>query len=118
MVSVFIEAVPANRSIAKAVCDYNRSRGGVRADYTVFGMQIRIRGDKKLVLKRAIVEEAIGRELTENEWQSVSWNYVGTITRSGQSELIFEDSEESKTLDAYWDKRLERYKNHEINTRK
>ena len=113
MVSVFIEAVPANLSIAKAICDYNRSRGN-HADYTAFGMQIRIRGDKKLVLKRAIVEEAIGRELTENEWQSVSWNYVGTITRSGQSELIFEDSEESKILDAYWDKRLERYKNHEI----
>lgn len=112
MVSVFIEAVPANLSIAKAICDYNRSRGN-HADYTAFGMQIRIRGDKKLVLKRAIVEEAIGRELTENEWQSVSWNYVGTITKSGQSELIFEDSEESKILDAYWDKRLERYKNHE-----
>ncbi len=109
MVSVFIEAVPANLSIAKAVCDYNRSRGN-HADYTAFGMQIRIRGDKKLVLKRAIIEEAIDRELTENEWQSVSWNYVGTITRSGQSELIFEDSEESKILDAYWDKRLERLK--------
>ncbi len=113
MVSVFIEAVPANLSIAKAVCDYNRGRGN-HADYTAFGMQIRIRGDKKLVLKRAIVEEAIGRELTENEWQSVSWNYVGTITKSGQSELIFEDSEESEILDAYWDKRLERYKNNEI----
>ncbi len=113
MVSVFIEAVPANLSIAKAVCDYNRSRGN-HADYTAFGMQIRIRGDKKLVLKRAIVEEAIGRELTENEWQSVSWNYVGTITRSGQSELIFEDTEESKILDAYWDKRLESLKNHKI----
>lgn len=112
MVSVFIEAVPANLSIAKAICDYNRSRGN-HADYTAFGMQIRIRGDKKLVLKRAIVEEAIGRELTENEWQSVSWNYVGTITKSGQSELIFEDSEESEILDAYWDKQLERYKNHE-----
>ena len=109
MVSVFIEAVPANLSIAKAICDYNHSRGN-HADYTAFGMQIRIRGDKKLVLKRAIVEEAIGRELTENEWQSVSWNYVGTITRSGQSELIFEDTEESKILDAYWDKRLKSFK--------
>ena len=108
MVSVFIEAVPANLLIAKAVCDYNRSRGN-HANYTAFGMQIRIRGAKKLVLKRAIVEEAIGRELTENEWQSVSWNYVGTITRSGQSEFIFEDSEESEILDAYWDKRLKRW---------
>ena len=116
MVSVFIEAVPANLSIAKAVCDYNRSRGN-HADYTAFGMQIRIRGDKKLVLKRAIVEEAIGRELTENEWQSVSWNYVGTITRSGQSELIFEDSEESKILDAYWDKRLKSFKTRDVQSR-
>ncbi len=104
MVSVFLEAVPANMLIAKAVCEDNRSN---HANYTPFGMLIRIRGDKKLVLKRVVIEEAIGRELTENEWQSVTWNYIGGISKSEQNELIFEDSEESKVLDAYWDKRLE-----------
>lgn len=111
MVSVFIEAVPANLLIAKAVCAYNR---GNHANYIAFGMLIRIRGDKKLVLKRAVIEEAIGRELTENEWQSVTWNHIGGISKLEQEEIVFEDSEESKVLDAYWDKRLERLKNHEI----
>ena len=111
MVSVFIEAVPANMRIAKAVCEDNKNNN---ADYVHFGMQIRIRGGKKLVLKRAIIEAAIGRELTENEWQSVTWNHIGTITKSEQNELIFEDSAESEVIDAYWDKRLESYKNHEI----
>ncbi|MCW3133959.1 MAG: MmoB/DmpM family protein [Methanophagales archaeon] len=107
MVSVFIEAVPVNLLIAKAVCEDNRDN---HADYTPFGMLIRIRGDKKLVLKRVVIEEAIGRELTENEWQSAAWNYIGTISKSEQNELIFEDSAESKIMDAYWDKRLESYK--------
>ena len=111
MVSVFIEAVPVNLLIAKAVCEDNRDN---HADYTPFGMLIRIRGDKKLVLKRAIIEEAIGRELTENEWQSVTWNHTGTITKLDQNELVFEDSAESEIIDAYWDKRLQSYKNHEI----
>jgi hypothetical protein len=108
MVSVFIEAVPANVLIAKAVCEDNR--GGNNANYTCFGMQIRIRGDKKLVLKREIIEQAIGRGLTENEWQSVTWNYIGTITKSEQNEIVFEDSAESEIMDAYWDKRLESFK--------
>ncbi len=109
MVSVFIEAVPANLLIAKAVCNDNEVNN---ANFIHFGMLIRIRGDKKLVLKRVVIEEAIGRELTENEWQSVTWNYIGTITKSEQNELIFEDSAESEIMDAYWDKRLESYKNH------
>ncbi len=109
MVSVFIDAVPANLLIAKAVCAYNRDN---HADYTPFGMLIRIRGDKKLVLNRMIIEEAIGRELTENEWQSATWNYIGTITKLEQNELIFENSAESEIMDAYWDKRLKSF--HEI----
>ncbi|RJS77841.1 hypothetical protein CW713_09900 [Methanophagales archaeon] len=109
MVSVFIEAMPTNLLIAKAICEDNR---GNQADYTPFGMLIRIRGDKKLILKRGVIEEAIGRELTENEWQSATWNYIGKISKSKKNELIFEDSAESKALDAYWDKRLESYKKH------
>ena len=107
MVSVFIEAVPANVRIAKAVCEDNR---GNNAHYTSFGLLIRLRGDKKLVLRRGIIEEAIGRRLTENEWQSVTWNYLGAITRSKHNEIVFEDSEESEVMDAYWDKQMERYK--------
>jgi len=111
MVSVFIEAVPANVLIAKAVCEDNR---GNNANYTCFGMLIRIRGDKKLVLKRENIEQAIGRKLTENEWQSVTWNHTGTITKSEQNEIVFADSAESKVMDAYWDKQMKRFKNHEI----
>lgn len=73
-------------------------------------MMIRIRGDKKLVLNREIIEQAIGRGLTENEWQSVMWNYIGVISKAEQNEIVFEDSEESKVMDEYWDKQLENLK--------
>lgn len=107
MVSVFLEAVPANMLVARAVCTDNEAN---KASYTCFGPLIRIRGEKKLVLNRAIIEQAIGRALTENEWQSVTWNYLGAITRSKHNEIVFEDSEESEVMDAYWDKQMERYK--------
>ena len=107
MVSVFIEAVPANLLIAKAVCDDNKNNN---ADYSDFGMQIRIRADKKLVLKRALVEHAIGRGLTETEWQSVTLNHIGAISKFEQNEIVFVDSEESRVLDEYWDKRLKNLK--------
>ena len=100
MVSVFIEAVPANLLIAKAVCDDNKNNN---ADYSDFGMQIRIRADKKLVLKR-------GRGLTETEWQSVTLNHIGAISKFEQNEIVFVDSEESRVLDEYWDKRLKNLK--------
>jgi len=103
MVSVFIDAVPANVLIAKAVCEDNRGNNG---SYVDIGALIRIKADKKLVLKRENIEQAISRGLTENEWQSVTLNHTGTITESGHSELIFEDSAESEVIDAYWDKRL------------
>ncbi len=103
MVSVFIEAVPANVLIAKAVCEDNR---GMNGSYVNFGALIRIKADKKLVLKREIIERAINRGLTENEWQSVALNHTGTITKLAHNEIIFEESEESVVIDAYWDKRL------------
>lgn len=107
MVSVFLEAVPANMLVARAVCKDNEDN---TAAFVHFGMMIRIRGDKKLVLNREIIEQAIGRGLTENEWQSVTWNYIGVISKSEQKEIVFEDSEESKVMDEYWDKQLERIK--------
>ncbi len=107
MVSVFIEAVPANVLIAKAVCSDNSDSNG---SYVNFGPQIRLRADKKLVLNRETIERAISRRLTENEWQSVTLNHTGAITKLGHSEIIFEDSEESEFIDAYWDKRLEQLK--------
>jgi hypothetical protein len=108
MVSFFLEAVPANVLIARAICSDNEDNN---ASYTHFGALIRIRGDKRLVLKRAIVEQAIGRELTENEWQSVTWNHIGAISKLERNEIVFVDSEESMILDEYWDKRLENLKN-------
>ena len=107
MVSFFLEAVPANVLIAKAICSDNVANN---ASYICFGALIRIRGDKRLVLKRGIVEQAIGRALTENEWQSVTWNHIGAISKSGRTEIVFEDSEESRVLDEFWDKRLENVK--------
>lgn len=105
MVSVFLEAVPANLLAARAVCNDNKDNN---ANYTCFGMMIRIRGDKRLVLKRGVIEEAIGRGLTENEWQSVTWIYIGSISKFEQNEVVFEDSEESKIVDRYWDDQLEK----------
>lgn len=105
MVSVFLEAVPANLLAARAVCNDNKDNN---ATYTCFGLMIRIRGDKRLVLKRGVIEEAIGRGLTENEWQSVTWIYIGAISKSEQNEVVFEDSEESKIVDRYWDDQLEK----------
>lgn len=105
MVSVFLEAVPANILVARAVCNDNKDNN---AHYTCFGMMLRIRGDKRLVLKRGIIEEAIGRGLTENEWQSVAWIYIGAISKFEENEAVFEDSEESKVADRYWDDQLER----------
>ena len=107
MVSFFLEAVPANVLIARAICSDNVANN---ASYISFGALIRIRGDNRLVLKRAIVEQAIGRALTENEWQSVTWNHIGAISKSGRTEIVFEDSEESRVLDEFWDKRLEHVK--------
>ncbi len=103
MVSIFIEGVPLNLRIAKAVCEDNRERN---ACYNHFGLQIRIRAVEKLVLNRASLERAIERALTDEEWWSVAWNHTGRITRMEREEIIFEDSEESEMLDSYWDKRL------------
>ncbi len=107
MVSFFLEAVPANVLIARAICSDNEDNN---ASYICFGALIRIRGDTRLVLKRGIVEHAIGRALTENEWQSVTWNHIGTISKFGRTEIVFENSEESRVLDEFWDKRLENVK--------
>jgi len=103
MVSVFIEGVPMNLRIAKAVCEDNRDRN---ASYIRFGFQIRIKASEKLVLNRASLERAIERALTDDEWLSVTWNHTGRITKLERCEIIFEDSEESEMLDAYWDMRL------------
>jgi hypothetical protein len=107
MVSVFLDAIPANVRAARALCNDNEENNAM---FFCAGMLIRIRGDKKLVLKRAVIDEAIGRGLTENEWQSILWNYIGVIAKSSHNEIIFEDSEESKVMDEYWDKQLERIK--------
>lgn len=117
MVSVFLEAVPANLLAARAVCEDPENRAN-NATHTHFGMLIRVKADKRLVVRRSVLEDAIGRGLTENEWQSVTWNFIGKIAKSEskskskserrdeQDEFVFEDSEESAVLDAYWDKRL------------
>ena len=107
MVSVFLDAIPPNVLAARALCKDNEESN---ATFVCFGMLIRIRGDKRLVLKRGIIEEAIGRGLTENEWQSIMWHYIGVIAKAEEHELVFEDSEESKAMDAYWDEQLERIK--------
>ncbi|MEA1997989.1 MAG: hypothetical protein U9N61_01505 [Euryarchaeota archaeon] len=107
MVSFFLDAVPANVLIARAICNDNVADN---ASYICFGALIRIRGDKRLVLKRGIVEQAIGRALTENEWQSVTWNHIGAISKFERAEIVFENSEESRVLDEFWDKRLENVK--------
>jgi hypothetical protein len=46
--------------------------------------------------------------LTENEWQSVTWLYIGSISKFEEDEVVFEDSEESKVVDRYWDDQLEK----------
>ena len=92
-----------NLRIAKAVCEDNRDRN---ASYIRFGFQIRIKASEKLVLNRASLERAIERALTDDEWLSVTWNHTGRITKLERCEIIFEDSEESEMLDAYWDMRL------------
>jgi hypothetical protein len=107
MVSVFLDAIPANVRAAQALCGDNEEN---HATFFNAGMLIRIRGDKKLVLKREVIDEAIGRGLTENEWQSIMWNYIGVIAKSSHNEIVFEDSDESKVMDEYWDKQLERIK--------
>ncbi len=121
MVSVFLEAVPANLLAARAVCEDPENRAN-NATHTHFGMLIRVKADKRLVVRRSVLEDAIGRGLTENEWQSVTWNFIGKIAKSEskskskserrdeQDEFVFEDSEESAVLDAYWDKRLADFK--------
>lgn len=103
MVSVFLEHVPANLLVARAVCTDNRDSN---ATYTCFGMMIRICGIHKLVLRRGIIEDAIGRGLTENEWKSVTWLYIGTISKFEENEVVFEDTDESRVVDQFWDEKL------------
>jgi hypothetical protein len=107
MVSVFLDAIPPNVLAARALCKDNEESN---ATFVCFGMLIRIRGDERLVLRREVIEEAIGRGLTENEWQSIMWHYIGVISKAEETELVFEDSEESKAMDEYWDEQLERLK--------
>ena len=107
MVSVFLEAIPANMRAAQALCEDNAANN---ATFCCFGMLIRIRGDPKLVFKRAVIEAAVGRALTENEWESITLNYLGVITQADRAILVFENSAESKVMDAYWDKQLARLK--------
>ncbi len=103
MVSVFIEGTPANLRIAKAICADNRDRD---ASYLFFGFQIRLKAKDKLILYRASIERAIERALSEDEWRSVMWNHTGRITGIERDKIVFEDSEETKMLDEYWDRRL------------
>ncbi|MCW3135868.1 MAG: MmoB/DmpM family protein [Canidatus Methanoxibalbensis ujae] len=105
MVSVFIEAIPLNMAIARAICNDNRSNNAYFERYSGI---IRIRGDGKLILKRRVIEGAIGRALTENEWDSVTFNYIGVISKYDDDEIVFEDTEESKERDQYWDMLVER----------
>jgi hypothetical protein len=105
MVSVFLDAIPANVRAARALCRDNEDN---HATFVCFGMLIRIRGDKRLVLRREVIEGAIGRELTEYEWQSIMWHHTGVIAKAEETELVFEDSEESKPVDEYWDEQLAR----------
>ena len=107
MVSVFLEAIPANMRAAQALCEDNTANN---ATFCCFGMLIRIRGDERLVFKREVIEAAVGRGLTENEWESIMLNYLGVITQADRAVLVFENSAESKVMDAYWDKRLARLK--------
>ena len=101
---MFLEAVPANMLAARALCRDNEASN---ARFIHLGMLIRIRGDEKLVVNRGIIEGAIGRGLTENEWQSITWHYIGAISKFDQDELVFVDSEESRVIDEYWDKQIE-----------
>jgi len=105
MVSVFLEAIPVNLAIARAICNDNRANN---AYFERYGMIIRIRGEGKLVVRRRIIEGVIGRELTENEWDSVTFNYIGTISKFDDDEIVFEDSEDSLEKDRYWDTLVER----------
>ena len=105
MVSVFLEAIPVNLAIARAICNDNRANN---AYFERYGMIIRIRGEGKLVVKRRIIEGVIGRELTENEWDSVAFNYIGTISKFEDDEIVFEDAEASLEKDRYWDTLVER----------
>lgn len=104
MVSVFLAAIPANVRAAQAICEANEAHN---ATYISFGTLLRIRGDNKLVFDREIIERAVGRGLTEDEWRSITWNYIGAISKSDHSEIVFEDSEESNVVDEYWDKQVE-----------
>ena len=105
MVSVFLDAIPVNLAIARAICNDNRANN---AYFERYGMIIRIRGEGKLVVRRRIIEGVIGRELTENEWDSVTFNYIGTISKFDDNEIVFEDSEDSLEKDRYWDTLVER----------
>ena len=60
MVSVFLEAIPVNLAIARAICNDNRANN---AYFERYGMIIRIRGEGKLVVKRRIIEGVIGLSL-------------------------------------------------------
>ncbi len=105
MVSVFLEAIPANLRAAQALCEANAADN---ATFFHVGMLIRIRGDERLIFKREVIEAAIGRALTENEWESITLNFLGEITKADRDVLIFENSAESKVMDEYWDKQLAR----------
>jgi hypothetical protein len=103
MVSVLIGLTPLNELIAKEICEDNKDS---HASYERHGGMIRITGEKKLVLNRGRIERAIGRELDEVEWMSVTWNHYGSIEKLESNEIIFVDSEESEA----WDKLFERFK--------
>jgi hypothetical protein len=75
MVSVFIEAVPANLSIAKAVCDYNRSRGN-HADYTAFGMQIRILKNQKFWMRTGINDWSVTKTTRLHEINTTLFLFI------------------------------------------
>jgi hypothetical protein len=100
MVSVFLAAIPANIRAARAVCIENEAH---HATCVCFGTLLRIRGEEQLVIRRATLEAAVGRPLTEPEWASVTWHIIGAIAKRDHDELIFTDSADSKSMDEFWD---------------
>jgi hypothetical protein len=107
MVSVFLDAIPANIRAARAVCKDNEAQS---ASYLSFGTLLRIRGEEQLVIRRETLESAVGRALTETEWESVTWHYIGVIAKRDREELIFEDSADSKAVDEFWDRQIAQLK--------
>jgi hypothetical protein len=83
-VSLSIVRGITNLRIANTIAATNDGRVHETPYYLV------VSAERKLVVQRRAVEDAVGSEIGENAWHSLTWNVQGRIAKTDREEIVIE----------------------------